>query len=103
MADDSPERWTIGRRTGRVAAISAVLVPLALLAGVVAAGWYYDRAVRPETKRPVKTFPAPGVETYIHPGALDPHAAAPQPRPDPTVAAAKRAVTHDGLAGWGTR
>lgn len=96
---DGPERWTIGRRAGRVAGIAAVAVPVGLLGAVALAGWFYDRDLRPEMRR-VTTFPAPGVETFIHDGALDPHKAAPHPRPDSAVAAAKRATAAEGLAGW---
>lgn len=100
---DEAESWTIGRRAGRIAGIAAVAIPAMLLGGVVLAGRFYDRDVRPETHRPITTFPAPGVETFIHLGALDPHRPAPHPRPDPAVVTAKQAVARDGLSGWTAR
>jgi len=93
---DEAERWTIGRRAGRIAGIAAVAIPATLLAGVALAGWFYDRDIRPRTFQPVTTFPAPGVETFIHGGALDPHEPAVHPRPDPQVATAKRAIAREG-------
>jgi hypothetical protein len=93
MADDAPEGWQVPQRR---AMIAAVTIPVTLLALVAAAGWLYERdfAVR---HHPVTPFPAPGVESYVHDGALDPVRPAPTRRTDAQVDAAKQAVV---AAGW---
>lgn len=98
--DRAPEGWHVPQR---VAFVAAALVPLALLLGVVATGRGYVCHERPVLHHRTATFPAPGVETFIHDGHGDP-VRPPQPVAiDPAVAAAKQAVVHEGIAGWSTR
>lgn len=95
-----PEGWSVPQRTPAVAAVATIgfLVVMLLLAG-----WIYSRTLRPERRQPVTTFPAPGVETFIHDGARDPHRPARAVQPDPAIEAAKRQVVAEGLAGWDKR
>ena len=98
--DNAPEGWRVPQR---IALITAVLVPLAMLAIVVAAGWVYNHRLHPPRRQPVTTFPAPGVETFIHDGAADPERPVTPPPVDPAIDAAKRRVAADGLADWQVR
>lgn len=98
--DDEPEGWQVPQRP---AVIAALAVPAGLLALLLVAGHFYARDVQPLHRQPIETFPAPGIETYIHDGALDPHRPRPARPRDPAIAAAKRAVAAQGLAGWEAR
>jgi hypothetical protein len=96
--DDEPEGWGVHQR---VAYLAAAAMPVVLLAIVLAAGWAYARWLEPLTRQPVKTFPAPGIETFIHDGSNDPPRARPSAKTDPAVEVAKQAVLANGAAGWG--
>lgn len=96
-ADLPPEGWGVPSRTG---ARVAVAVPVFLLAMLALAAWFYDTRLRPARMRPVTPFPAPGIESYVHPGQGDPDVPVARPVPDPHIAAAARAVAREGLAGW---
>lgn len=95
--DDAPEGWEVRHRP---ALIAAVAMPAVMLALLLVAGHFYDADLRPKTWRPIVTQPAPGLETYIHDGGKDPHRPHRVARPDPSIAAAKRAVAAEGLPGW---
>ena len=95
--DDSPEGWRVPHRP---AVIAAVAVPVALALLLALSGRFYTDRLRPSARQPVHEFPAPGLETYIHDGANDPYYPPTRARPDPAIDAAKRSVTHTGLAGW---
>lgn len=97
MADPAPEGWGIPTRT---ATRALVAVPLFLLAMLSLAVWFYDGHLRPTRARPVTPFPAPGIETYVHPGQGDPDMPTPRPAPDAHVRAAMREVAAEGLPGW---
>ena len=92
-----PEGWAVRHRP---AVIAAVAVPLVLMLILLAAGWLYDRELRPSTRQPVTPFPAPGLETSIHDGAQDPYRPRVKAVHDSQVTAAKRTVVQDGIAGW---
>lgn len=89
----APEGWQVPQRKAMIAAVS---FPLALLTIVLVGGWFYERDVAPGHRAPVTTFPAPGLETAIHDGALDPERPPLPTRPDPAIAAAKRAQIERG-------
>ncbi|WP_156678106.1 hypothetical protein [Sphingomonas profundi] len=93
MADDAPEGWRVPQRP---AMIAAAVVPAALLALVALAGWAYEREIAPRRHAPITTFPAPGIETFVHDGAGDPPRPEPRRAADPRLAAAKRAVAAGG-------
>lgn len=93
----APEGWQVPQRAPMIA---AALVPLVLLAALLGLGHLYDVRLRPQTHVAVQTFPAPGIDTYIHDGGRDPERPRPHPAPDPAVERAKRAVAAQGLAGW---
>lgn len=95
--DDAPERWRVPQRPFFIA---GALLPLALLAAVIIAGRAYDAHLRPAHRAPVTTFPAPGVETFIHDGRADPIRSTRPTATDPAIAAAKRRVVVDGVPGW---
>lgn len=99
MADfpEQQEGWRVSQRRGFIA---AALVPLVLGLCVVGAGRLYDRNLRALHRQPVTTFPAPGVETFIHDGQGDPKRPPHAAPADPTLAAAKRAVVAGGLPDW---
>lgn len=98
MADEPRhETWYVVQRAPVIAAVATLAT---LLASVVIAAHVYDRTLQPTHLRPVQTFPAPGVDTFIHDGVNDPHRPLPAPSPTPAIEAAKRQVVHDGLAGW---
>jgi hypothetical protein len=97
VAERAPEGWGVRHRPAVVAAVATPVVVALLL---LAAGWFYTRALKPETRAPVHTFPAPGLESYIHDGVNDPQRPPPRPRADPRIEAAKRSVAQGGLAGW---
>lgn len=92
-----PESWSVRHRP---AVVAAVAVPVLLAGLLLAGGWLYDRDLRPSTRRPVTPFPSPGLETFIHDGTEDPYRPRVGTLPDPRIAAAKRAVVEDGIAGW---
>lgn len=96
---DAPEGWRVPQR---IAFVAALLVPLTLLVVIVAAGWVYGHYLRPKRQQPMTTFPAPGIETYIHDGHGDPARPPPQVQTDTAIAAAKR-ETARGPADWGRR
>ena len=96
-SDVDAEGWAVRHRP---AVIAAVAVPCGLAACLFAAGWLYDRDLRPAARQPVTPFPAPGLETEIHDGARDPHRPLAPVRSDPRIAVAKRAVVGSGIAGW---
>ena len=102
MSDQSnePEGWAVRQRVGMLAAVGTVATLVVLLIG---AGMVYDRTLRPKTYQHHVPFPAPGLETLIHDGVKDPRAAAPSTTPDAGVAAAKRRILSNGLAGWERR
>lgn len=81
------------QRTPALAAIGLLSVIATLL---VLAGHVYDTHIAPRHRAPVSTFPAPGVETYVHDGALDPERPRPHATVDPALAAAERAVVAEG-------
>jgi len=93
----APERWDVRHRPALIAGLATPVVMLALL---LVSGWLYNRNLRPRTQQPVTAFPAPGLQTFIHDGVEDPYRLRPRTRPDAQVAAAKRAVVADGIAGW---
>ena len=95
--NSAPEGWSVRHRP---AVVAALLFPLVLAGLLIVAGWFYDRHLRPSTRQPVAPFPAPGLETFIHEGAQDPHRPRAQPHAEARLAAAKRAVLRDGIAGW---
>lgn len=94
---EQKEGWVVPQRRGFLA---AVLIPLGLALCVVGAGRLYDRHLRARHWQPTSTFPAPGVETFIHDGRGDPERPQSRPPADPTLAAAKHAVATAGLPGW---
>ena len=99
MADrDRAEGWSVRHRPAMIAALA---VPCGLAALLFAAGWFYERDLRPGARQPVTPFPAPGLETFVHDGARDPHRPLPPVRRDARIAAAKRAVAAGSLTGWG--
>ena len=93
MADDASEDWYVPQRRGMLAAAA---IPLVLLLLVVSAGWSYNRYLAPAHRAPIKTLPAPGIETYIHDGAGDPHRPVVPGKPDSRLDAAKRATIAQG-------
>ena len=93
----APEGWHVRHRP---AVIAGLATPLALVVLLLVTGWLYDRHLRAKTQQPVTTFPAPGLETFIHDGTKDPYRLQRKPQPDAAVTAAKRAVVADGIAGW---
>ena len=95
--DGEPEGWQVKHRPGVIAAMA---IPVTLLALLIAAGFVYNRTIRPNAFQPVMMFPGPGLETRVHDGVEDPRRPSIRARPDPQVDAAKRAVARDGLAGW---
>lgn len=97
MADPQPEGW--GVPTASATRI-LIAVPLVLLAMLSLAAWFYEGHLKPARARPVTPFPAPGIETYVHPGQGDPDMPAPHPSPDPHVQTAAREVAAEGLPGW---
>ena len=92
-----PEDWRVPQRAPMIAAVA---IPLGLLGAVALAGHFYGSRIAPARAERVTPFPAPGIETYVHPGARDPHLPPAPHRPDPAIAAAKRAIVRDGMAGW---
>lgn len=98
MAERGPEGWGVRHRPAVIAALATPTLLALLLFG---AGRFYIRDLRPGTRQPVHTQPAPGLETYIHDGVRDPERPLPHPRADPRIEAAKRSVTRTGLPGWG--
>jgi hypothetical protein len=95
--NDAPEGWRVPQR---VAFIAAAAVPMVLLAALLLAGRLYDDRLRPAHRQPVTTFPAPGVETFIHDGGHDPHRPAPRARADAALVSAKQQVVAGGLSNW---
>lgn len=95
-SDDAPEGWRVRQRP---AVIAAVATPVALFGLLMVAAHFYNKDVRPP-QRPVTTFPAPGIETFIHDGVEDPNRPVRRVATDPRIAAAKRAVVRGGLAAW---
>lgn len=93
----APEGWDVRFRP---AATAALALPLVLLIGLSAGGWYYMTQLHDRTHVAVTSFPAPGIETYIHDGVENPEVAAPRPRADPRLVAAERSVVATGLRGW---
>lgn len=98
--DPAPEGWSIPQARPAVVAVAALALLLIML---LVAGWFYRQNLQPRRHQPVTTFPAPGIEAFIHDGAADPHRPQPKVRPDPAIETAKRAVVADGLSGWETR
>ncbi len=100
MADrpeTSPEGWDVPQRP----AIYAACVTIAgLVLLLLAAGYLYDRYLRQATYRQPVALPSPGLETAIHPAALDPDVAVRPQAPNPEIAAAKRKIAAQGLAHW---
>ncbi len=93
MADDAPEGWRVPQRIPMIAAIA---IPLGLALVLLLAGWFYDRDLAPTHRAPMHSFPAPGLETFVHGGGRDPHGATAHPAPDPRLDAAKRAIVAQG-------
>lgn len=91
------EGWQVAQRP---AVLGAVLVPLGLLGSLLLAGRAYEGKIEPRHFQPVRTFPAPGVETFIHDGTGDPHRPKSRPAPDRGVEAAEREIVQEGLPGW---
>lgn len=98
MAERGPEAWGVRHRPAVIAALATPALLALLLLG---AGRLYIADLRPATRQPVHTQPAPGLETYIHDGVGDPERPPPRPRTDPRIEAAKRSVARTGLPGWG--
>ena len=95
--DDAPEGWGVRQRPAVIAALG---VPTALVLALWAAAHFYNKDLRPATKALVHSFPAPGVETFIHDGGQDPERPRVVTHPDRAIQAAKRTVVADGLADW---
>jgi hypothetical protein len=93
MADDTPEGWQVPQR---IPMIAAAVIPLVLLILLLGSAWFYDRDLAPTRRAPTHSFPAPGIETYVHGGARDPHDAVVYPGPDPRIEAAKHAILAQG-------
>lgn len=95
--DAEPEGWHVPQRAPMIA---AAVLPLLLLVLLAIAAHVYATHWEGERNRAPKIFPAPGIESYIHDGPLDPDRAPARPAPDPAIVAAKRAVVTQGIAGW---
>ena len=93
----APEDWEVRHRP---ALIAGLVTPAILLVLLLAAGWLYNRNLRPKTGQPVTAFPAPGLQTFIHDGVKDPYRPRLRDTQDAQIAAAKRAVVADGITGW---
>lgn len=91
------EGWRVPQRVPAIAAAGTLVLVATLL---VIAGFIYNHHIAPKRRAPVTTFPAPGVESYVHDGQGDPPRPRAYPRPDPAIEAAKRAVVERGLPGW---
>lgn len=97
MAEPQPENWTVPE----VKPLGVALATLGMLIAVLLlAGWFYRQRIEPKRQQPVRTFPAPGVETFTHDGAHDPDRLRLPLPADPAVEAAKRQVVAEGLPGW---
>ena len=92
-----PEGWHVPQR---LPTIAAILTPLVLLGVLIAAGTFYDRRLRPQRLAPVHTFPAPGIETFVHGGVKEPRLRAVPPPIDPAAVHAADALVKHGLPGW---
>lgn len=90
------EGWRVRQRPALIAGIAT---PLALLGLLMLGARFYDASIRPE-RRPVTTFPAPGIETFVHDGAKDPDRPQRRVATDQRIEAAKNAIVRDGLPGW---
>ena len=94
---DPREGWRVDApRAARV----AVLIPVLLLVFLSLASWLYFARLRPNRQRPFATFPAPGIETYVHPGVTDPVITVPRPVADARLRTATQEVVREGLPGW---
>lgn len=95
MADPLPNRetWRVPQRAPAIAAV-ALLVLVAVL--LLLAWRVYARDIAPKRHAPTTTFPAPGIETFVHDGVRDPERPRATPTPDVTLTAAKRAVVAEG-------
>lgn len=95
MADAQPHRetWRVPQRAPAIAA-AALLVLVAIL--LVLAWRVYAGSIAPTRHPPLTTFPAPGVETFVHDGVRDPERPRAAPTPDRALAAAKAAVVAEG-------
>lgn len=95
MAERTPQRedWRVPQGAPAIAAVGLLTTIAAVL---LLAGHVYDTHIAPKHRAPVATFPAPGVETYVHDGALDPERPRPRATVDPALAAAERAVVAEG-------
>lgn len=90
--DAAPEGWQVPQ--GR-ALLAMLLIPLLLALAVWGSARVYDRRVKPRLYRDVATFPAPGIETYIHDGESDPVRTPARPHADAAIEAAKRSLVAD--------
>ena len=98
MAESAhPQGWQVPQRTPVLVAVAVLALLLALL-GV--AGWVYRSTLAPQHTQPMHSFPAPGVESFVHDGVEDPHTPSSPPRRDPAIEAAKRDIVAHGIAGW---
>lgn len=95
-AADAPEGWRVRQRPAMIAGIAT---PVVLLGSLLVAAHFYRKDLRPPPPL-VTTFPAPGIETFIHDGAHDPQRPVRQGTTDLRIQAAKRAVVRDRPAGW---
>lgn len=98
--DDTPEGWGVRQKPALIAGLAT---PVLLLIALLVAGWFYDRDLRPKTQQPIVSFPAPGLETFVHDGVQDPQRPAGPATPLPAIEQAKRSVVSGGLVGWTSR
>ena len=96
----SPEGWHVRQRLPTLVGLA---IPLVLLTILLIAGTVFNHRVRPGLVPSFRTFPAPGIETYLHGGDKDPKARTAPPPGDPAVARAVAAVAATGVPGWPVR
>lgn len=97
MAEPEPEGWAVPMVKPLAAAGATLGMLLAML---TLAGWVYHKHLQSHRFQPLATFPAPGVETFIHDGTRDVDRPPPPPRADADLEQAKRAVVAGGIPGW---
>lgn len=95
--ETSPEGWEVPQRPAIYAACVTIAVLVLML---LASGYLYDHYLRQATYRQPVALPSPGLETAIHPAALDPDVARRPQAPDPEITAAKQRVAAQGLTHW---
>lgn len=64
--------WRVPLRMPVIATLGTLALLIVLLLIV---GWVYRERIAPQRRQPIHSFPAPGIETYIHPGSAGPRLA----------------------------